>query len=144
MKKTLLLLLPIYLLLASFMQHDTTCSKLPENSILQQQGDSVYESADVDTMASFPGSDPALIKYLTDSCRNVPGSFGGTLYVSFVISSSGIVENAQIKMRSGNFSPQQEAEALRLIMAMRGWKPARKAGKPVAMSIVLPVRIIPK
>jgi hypothetical protein len=140
--KKILLLFPLLIIIVSFLGAN-------DFSILQKQQqqfimpDTVYESKDVDTMAYFPGSDPGLLKYLNDSCRKVPGSYGGTLYVRFVINSSGIVEDAQISARMGSFSPEQEAEAIRLIMSLKGLKPARKNGQPVAVRMILPVRIIP-
>lgn len=102
--------------------------------------DTVYKSADVDTMAYFPGSDPGIINYLKDSCRLYPAT-GASAIVTFVVSSSGNTENAKITYRRGTLTPQEEAEALRLIMDMPDWKPAWKNGRRVAMEMALPVFI---
>jgi hypothetical protein len=102
--------------------------------------DTVYKSAHMDTMAYFSGSDPGIIKYLKDSCRLYP-STGASAIVTFVISSSGNTENAQITYRRGALTPQEEAEALRLILDMPDWKPAWKHGRKVAMEMALPVFI---
>jgi TonB family protein len=145
MKKTLLLLLPIYLLLASFMQHDTTCSKLPENSILQQQGDSVYLPVAVDSLPVFPGGDYAIASYLQSNILYPPkakaDTISGTVYVSYVIWSDGSVGRVYVK-RSAHES--LDREAIRVVKAMPNWKPAEIKNVPVACEMIMPIRFVIK
>ncbi|MFN8713371.1 MAG: energy transducer TonB [Bacteroidota bacterium] len=143
MKKTLLLLLPIYLLLASFMQSDTPCSKLQENNILQQQGDSIYLPATVDSLPVFPGGDNAIASYLQSNIVYPPkakaDTISGTVYVSYVIWSDGSVGRVYVKRSAHELL---DREAVRLVKAMPNWKPAEINNVPVACEMIFPIRFV--
>lgn len=61
----------------------------------------------------------------------------GVVYVTFVITESGTIEDVKIKASE---SEDLDAEAIRVIKAMPKWKPARQGGKDVAVYYTTPVR----
>ncbi len=61
----------------------------------------------------------------------------GVVYVTFVITAQGAIEDVKIK---GGVSEELDAEAIRVIKAMPKWKPAKQGGKDVAVYYTTPVR----
>lgn len=61
----------------------------------------------------------------------------GVVAISFTVTAQGNVENVQVIK---GLSPLVDAEAVRLVSTMPAWRPATKLGKPVEMSMVLPIR----
>ena len=96
--------------------------------------------APANEMASYPGGDAELMKYLASSisypleARKTGKE--GRVAVRFTVLADGSVADPQILK---SVSPELDAEALRVIGAMPKWKPARENGKAVPSSFVLPV-----
>lgn len=61
----------------------------------------------------------------------------GTVYVSFVVDEEGKTDQAQIARDIGGGCGE---EALRIVKNMPRWEPARNAGKPTKVKLLLPVR----
>ncbi|WP_162051542.1 energy transducer TonB [Pontibacter pamirensis] len=61
----------------------------------------------------------------------------GIVVIGFTVTAQGNVEN--VKIIKG-LSPLVDAEAVRLVSTMPGWRPATRLGKPVEMTMVLPFR----
>jgi periplasmic protein TonB len=127
------------------MQPDTPCSKLPENNLLQQQGDSVFLPVTVDSLPVFPGGEAALVSYIQRSLiypvEARKTGISGTVYVSYVIWSDGSVGRINVK-RSAHESLNREA--IRVIKAMPNWKPAEINNVPVACEMMVPVSFVLK
>lgn len=144
-RSAFIFLLPIYLLLASFMQPDTPCKRLPENNVLQQQGDSIYLPVTVDSLPVFPGGDYAFTTYIQNNIVYPPkakkDTISGTVYVSYVIWSDGSIGRVYVK-RSAHES--LDREAIRVIKTMPNWKPAEINNVPVACEMIFPVRFVLK
>jgi TonB family protein len=90
--------------------------------------------------AEFQGGQSALfqflaktIKYPEDSRRN---NYEGTVYVGFVISKTGEVENIKIKR---SVSKLLDKEAIRVIKSMPKWKAGKQDGEPVRVAFTLPI-----
>lgn len=60
----------------------------------------------------------------------------GKVFVEFVVSKSGKVEDAKILK---SMDPACDAEALRALKSLKQWNPAKKDGKKVAVKMVLPI-----
>jgi len=66
----------------------------------------------------------------------------GRVFVSFVVSAQGQVEQAQVLR---GVHPALDQEALRVISTMPAWQPGQQQGKPVAVALTLPINFaIPK
>ncbi|HEX8426298.1 TonB family protein [Hymenobacter sp.] len=60
----------------------------------------------------------------------------GKVFVDFVVSSEGVVQDAHVKK---SVNPLLDQEALRVVNSLRGWKPARLDGEATDVVFTLPV-----
>jgi protein TonB len=102
--------------------------------------DTVYSS--VDKMPEFKGGDKEMLKWIRENLKGAPLSpeeQGGciTVFCSFVVSSSGKVE--EIVVRKGT-SPYYEKEMARLLAIMPGWHPGKCNGEKVPVKLNYPFR----
>lgn len=90
----------------------------------------------------FPGGEDALLNYLVRNYKiskaASKGGKGGRVYVEFVISETGKVEDVKVKR---GVSPECDQEAIRVIQNMPNWKPGMQNGKPVKVLFNLPIKI---
>lgn len=100
--------------------------------------DSVFINPEV--RPQFVGGDRAFATYVGKSIRYPQQALqrrvSGKVYVSFVLSAQGKVQDAHVV--SGPGSGLNE-EALRLIWTMPAWEPARVNGQPVRVACTLPI-----
>ena len=100
--------------------------------------DKVYEKADVPPQ--YPGGINALMEYMSSNIHYpeacVKEKVEGRVMVSFVVDKDGNVTRPQV-VKSPDV--RLSAEAVRVIMAMTKWKPARLDGKPVSMKVTAPI-----
>lgn len=61
----------------------------------------------------------------------------GDVYVQFVISCEGKVENVKIVK---SIDPSLDAEAIRIVSQMPAWNPGKQRGKAVAVQLTLPIK----
>lgn len=91
-------------------------------------------------MPEFTGGETERIKFLKDNIvfpnEAARKGYQGTVYVSFVIESSGKV--ADIKLLRGLGGGLSE-EALRVVGLMPNWKPGTRKGKPVRVLFNMPI-----
>lgn len=97
----------------------------------------------VEELPGYPGGTDALHEFLIANL-NYPekeraNGIGGRVIVTFIINSEGVVTDAKILR---GISPDIDKEALRLTCLLKGWSPARQAGKPISMAINLPIDFI--
>ncbi|MBE9466355.1 energy transducer TonB [Dyadobacter subterraneus] len=89
----------------------------------------------------FPGGEEALAKYIESNIRYpeeaVGVSAGGIALVSFTINSNGDVRKPKVVKEIGWGI---DDEAVRLVLNMPRWEPARQNGHPVAMEYMLSIR----
>lgn len=60
----------------------------------------------------------------------------GTVYVGFVVDSTGLLRDFEVKHGLGSGCDE---EAIRALKGTSPWIPARKEGKPISMQYVVPV-----
>lgn len=100
------------------------------------------QSADrPDVMPQYPGGIEALMNYITseidypdDAFRN---GLQGTCLVQFVVTKTGHVDQVKV-LRS--ISPELDAEVVRVCSMIGNFEPGQVAGKPVNVSLALPVK----
>jgi len=94
----------------------------------------------VETMPEFPGGKEALMKFIQMNIKYPAeaqkANAQGKVFVSFVITRAGKVENAKVV---SSVYPALDAEALRLVNSMPDWKPGCQRGKAVDLSYMLPI-----
>lgn len=100
--------------------------------------DSVYEKADAP--AQYPGGMNALMAYFSSNMRYpqdcIKEKIEGRVMISFVVDKDGNVTQPKV-IKSPD--PRLSAEAIRVIMSMTKWEPARLDGKPVSLKLTLPL-----
>jgi TonB family protein len=95
----------------------------------------------VEELPQFPGEgNEAMTAWITGNLKYpgeaVKSKTTGTVYVDFMVSSTGKVKNVVV---SKPVNPLLDAEAKRLIKSMPDWKPGSQAGKPVDVQMMVPV-----
>ncbi len=96
-----------------------------------------------EVMPEFPGGINALQRFLRKQL-NYPHlaqehDIQGTVYVRFVVTKTGKVENIEIYR---GVHTALDAEAIRVVENMPSWKPGSQRGKPVAVYFVLPIKFV--
>lgn len=94
----------------------------------------------VEQMPEFPGGVQEMyrflgknIRYPSDAVRN---GLEGKVVITFTVSETGRIRDPQVTQRLGDGTDE---EALRVVLNMPSWKPAKQNGRPVAMEYVLPI-----
>lgn len=91
-------------------------------------------------MPVYPGGIDALketvIKNLQFPEAALKAGISGSVLVNYTIDTEGKVQN--IKVMQG-LSPECDAEAIRVTSLLKGWEPGRRQGKPVNITISMPV-----
>ncbi|MFT3737311.1 MAG: energy transducer TonB [Breznakibacter sp.] len=97
----------------------------------------------VEEMPEFPGGNEALQTYIANSIKYPviakENDIQGRVYVSFVVSLNGSVE--QVKIARG-IDPYLDKEAIRVVQSMPAWKPGRQRGEPVKVSYTVPINFV--
>lgn len=95
----------------------------------------------VEDMPEFPGGDAArqnwIVKNMVYPEIERENGIQGLVVVSFVVEKDGSITNIKVLK---SVSPNIDAEAIRVVKAMPGWKPGKQRGKPVRVTINLPLR----
>lgn len=100
--------------------------------------DSVFVNPEV--RPQFVGGDKAFGAYLSKSIRYPQQALmrhvSGKVYVSFILSAQGKVQDAHVMSGPGNGLNE---EALRLVWLMPPWEPGRSNGQPVRVACTVPI-----
>ena len=119
--------------------NEITATAYGSKSALPKNEDEVYVV--VDEMPLYPGGVEALRMFLAQNVKYpVEAQKKGTqgkVYVNFVVEKDGTV--GLVKIARG-VSPELDAEALRVVKLMSGWKPGRHKGKDVRVSYTVPIK----
>ena len=99
----------------------------------------------VEEMPGYPGGDQALFSFISSN-MTYPDSakfngISGTCYITFTINTDGNVSNVRI-LRGVAGCPECDLEALRVILSMPKWLPAKNKGRPVRVQYSLPIKFI--
>jgi TonB family protein len=102
--------------------------------------DTIY--VDVELMPKYSGGIDSLMSYLRRNINYPKWEFEqniqGTVYVTFVVSSSGKITESQI-IKTVPESKNFDTEVLRVISSMPDWVPGEHEGKKVDVSFKLPI-----
>ena len=97
----------------------------------------------VEDMPEFPGGDLALRKYIANAIKYPviaqENGIQGKVYVTFVVSRDGSVQNAGI---ARGVDPSLDKEALRVVNLLPKWKPGKQRGKAVNVSYTVPINFV--
>jgi len=95
----------------------------------------------VEEMPSFPGGEPAMMKYLANNIKYPAiakdANIQGTVYVTFVVNEKGEVKDVKVLRSIGGGTDE---EAIRVVENMPKWKPGKQRGKAVKVQYNLPIR----
>lgn len=94
----------------------------------------------VDKMPEFPGGQAAMSQFIVENVtypqKARSNGIQGTVYVNFTIGEGGEITQVGIEK---SVSPELDAEAIRVVNQMPRWKPGENKGKPVSVSMTLPI-----
>lgn len=111
---------------------------IPQSPSTPVSPDSVYINPEV--RPQFTGGDKAFSAYLSKNIRYPQQALmrhvSGRVYVSFILSATGKVQDAHVMSGPGN---GLNDEALRLVWLMPNWEPARVNGQPVRVACTVPI-----
>ncbi|MEO5571192.1 MAG: TonB family protein [Bacteroidia bacterium] len=99
--------------------------------------------AGVEKIPQFPGGDLSLQKFMRNNTnyphRYLRDDISGTVYISFVVDSSGKVTEIKLAHGIGGF-PEFADEAIEAISKMPRWIPGQQNGTHVPVLLTLPVK----
>ncbi|MGF7140361.1 TonB family protein [Roseimarinus sediminis] len=94
----------------------------------------------VEKMPEYPGGEKALRNFIRNEIiypvSAARAGVQGRVYVSFVVQPDGSIDEVRV-VRSVH--PLLDAEAVRVVKKMTGWKPGRQKGKPVKVKFTVPI-----
>jgi TonB family protein len=106
-----------------------------------QSGEEVYMV--VEQMPEFPGGTTELFKYLAQNIRYPAEArekrVQGKVFVSFTVSERGAIREPKVTKGLG---AGIDEEALRVVLNMPAWKPAKQSGRPAAVQYLLPIQFL--
>lgn len=93
----------------------------------------------VEQMPSFPGGNPALLKFLEENLRypNIEECVTGRVVVRFQVNEDGSISEIEIVK---SLTPEFDAETIRVVKAMPRWIPVKQNGKKVKSYYTLPIK----
>lgn len=102
--------------------------------------DKIAGISSVDTHASFPGGEAAMMRYLAENikypAKAIDENRQGRVVVRFTVGHNGKLSDFRIDHSLGE---DLDAEALRVVSSMPDWTPATAGGKPVDAEYTIPV-----
>lgn len=123
---------------SAFFGNEEPSEKLNKN---QTSGAETHESfVFVEEMPTYPGGTDALNQFIHDNLKypveaRKTGKEGIVL-VSYVIDANGQIKAPQVVR---GLDSEMDAEALRVTLLIKGWKPASQGGRTVATTVTMPV-----
>lgn len=101
----------------------------------------VFNSYAVEQQPEFPDGMAAMYAFLKKNLDfpqlAIDLGISGTVYVQFVVTKEGLIQNATVVTGPGGGLNQ---EALRVVNLMPPWKPGKHNGKAVAVNFTLPIK----
>ncbi len=98
----------------------------------------IYFAAD--EMPAFPGGPAAMLQFLSRKLQYPPAALdrqlSGKVHVTFVVDPEGHLHDPRVVRGLG---AGLDEEALRLVRIMPWWTPGRVQGRPVWVSVTLPI-----
>lgn len=110
----------------------------PDNVKINGKDTEVHEYVDV--LPEYPGGDKALMTFISQNIEYpataIENGVQGRVLVKFVVTPKGNVANTEV---IESVSPELDAEALRVVNLLKGWKPGEYDGKKVFVWYTLPI-----
>lgn len=101
----------------------------------------VFNSYAVEQQPEFPDGMAAMYSFLKKNLDYpqlaIEMGLSGTVYIQFVVTKEGLIQNATVVRGLGGGLNQ---EALRVVNLMPAWKPGKHNGKVVAVNFTLPIK----
>lgn len=98
----------------------------------------------VESMPMFPGGDAALLQFIKDNTRYPEelkkDKIEGRVILRFMVTKEGNTDGISVLK---GVHPLMDAEAIRLVQLLKGWKPGMQEGKPVNVWYMVPVTFTP-
>ncbi|MCC6684472.1 MAG: energy transducer TonB [Bacteroidia bacterium] len=130
MKKKLLFVFLLHSIVA-FAQQDSL--KAPADTLKQ----SVVL---LNKMPEFPGGEEAMYKFILDNLRYPKAAkeqgITGKVFVDFMVEKDGSVQHVEVRKSVDSLL---DAEAVRVVSLLPGFKPGESLGKPVRVKMTLPI-----
>ena len=108
---------------------------------IRDDREEIPEFVVVEEMPMYPGGDAALIAYIMNSVvypeRAKENNIQGRVYLQFVVTSRGNIGEVRIMRGSGD--AELDAEAVRVIRTIEGFRPGRQGGVAVPVWYSVPV-----
>ena len=108
----------------------------PKNTFGSNNGVTKY----AEKMPGYPGGESAMLEFLIKNIKYPPGAreinLTGTVYLSFIVSTTGEISNVKVLRGIGGGC---EEEAVRVVKKMQNWNPGMQNGNPVNVEFTLPV-----
>ena len=125
MKKIISMLLPLLLLACPMPAQEADVNEIMIDPI--------------ECQPSFPGGEDSLRAFIAKNLRYplVEECVQGRVVVLFTVETDGSISEIEVVK---NFSPEFDAEAVRVIKTMPKWIPGRIGDKPVRVRYSLPIR----
>jgi periplasmic protein TonB len=103
--------------------------------------DKEHSIIDIKEKPLFPGGDTELLRYIAENTKYPvsaqEANIEGTVYIRFVVSKTGDVDNVTI---ARSVDPVLDQEALRVVKTIPKWTPGKNNGNPVKVWFIIPVR----
>lgn len=97
----------------------------------------------VEENPEFPGGISSMYQFLGNNLRYpseaVEKKIEGKVFVSFIVNEQGYIRDVKVLKGLGYGTDE---EAVRVVLSMPKWKPARQSGKPVALRYNLPLSFV--
>lgn len=94
----------------------------------------------VEEMPAYPGGTVALNQFILENLKYPEDAKKagkeGTVLVSYVIDAKGQIKAPQVIR---GLDAEMDAEALRVSLLIKGWKPAMQGGRPVPTTVTMPI-----
>jgi TonB family protein len=107
---------------------------------LVSKDDSIYTTADVDSVPVYPGGEKEFFKYISNNIvyprHDLEARIQGRVILSMVVEKNGSISNVNV-LRS--VSPSLDAEAILVVSNSPNWKPGIFKSKPVRVREIIPV-----
>lgn len=109
------------------------------NAKVRKDKTGIYEIAE--SNPTYPGGERAIESYIYNHLNYPRAALStntqGTVNISFVVNQNGSISNAHVIGRS--LGHGLDAEAIRVVSSMHGWRPGTVKGRPVKARITLPI-----
>ncbi|MCF8277137.1 MAG: TonB family protein [Flavobacteriales bacterium] len=95
----------------------------------------------VEDMPSYPGGDPALLKYIGEHvvypALAIENNITGAVWVSYIVGKNGKVRDVELVR---GVHPSLDKEALRVVKSIDGYTAGMQRGKAVPVKFTIPIR----